>query len=297
MRTHRRAHRNYKNNAQEISLTHYWPNIRDMCKKECIDCNICLQNKYERRPNKQPIGKTPIPTKVGEYIQMDIFYMNNQTYISTIDKYSKYCYIRKLHSKTNCHEYIEEILTQIYPNAKHLMTDNENVFIGIVAKSVYERLSIQHTVTPIHHSTTNSQVERVHSTLIEISTALAQQNNTTPGDELFNAVRQYNKTIHSTTGYRPEDVFFNRERYSDIKEKLKDKQEKLLNYHNKNRHSINYKEGDIIYAKTHRRNKNHIKYSQHKVKEDRGDTILTAKGKVIHKDSIRRQTTPCTSQQ
>lgn len=295
--THRRAHRNYINNAEEILLSYYWPRVREMCKKECIDCNICLQNKYERRPNKQPIGKTPIPTKVGEYIQMDIFYMNNQMHISTIDKYSKYCYIRRIHNKTNFHEYIEEILAQIYPNTKHLMTDNENVFTSVVAKSIYERLKIQHTTTPIHHSTTNSQVERIHGTLIEISTALAQQNNSSPRDELFNAVKQYNKTIHSTTGYRPEDVFFNRERYPDIKGTLEHKQEKLLNYHNKNRHPINYKEGDLIYAKTHRRNKNNIKYSQHKVKEDRGDTILTAKGKIIHKDNIRRQATQCTNQQ
>ena len=177
------------------------------------------------------------------------------------------------------------------------MTDNENVFTSVVAKSIYERLKIQHTTTPIHHSTTNSQVERIHGTLIEISTALAQQNNSSPRDELFNAVKQYNKTIHSTTGYRPEDVFFNRERYPDIKGTLEHKQEKLLNYHNKNRHPINYKEGDLIYAKTHRRNKNNIKYSQHKVKEDRGDTILTAKGKIIHKDNIRRQATQCTNQQ
>ena len=67
-KTHRRAHRNYKNNMQEILFNYVWPNIREMCKKETIDCQICLTNKNERQPNRQPIGKTPIPTKTGEYV-------------------------------------------------------------------------------------------------------------------------------------------------------------------------------------------------------------------------------------
>lgn len=106
-------------------------------KKETIDCQISLTNKYERQPNKQPIATTPIPTKVGEYIQMDIFHMNNNMYLSSTDKYSKYCYLRRLETKVDCHEYIEDILTQVYPNAKNLMTDNENVFIGNMTKVVY----------------------------------------------------------------------------------------------------------------------------------------------------------------
>lgn len=278
---------------QEILLNYFWPNIREMCKKEAIDCQICLINKYERQPNRQPIVKTPIPTKTGEYIQMDIFHMNSCMYISSTDKYSKYCYLRKIHTKANCHEHIEEILTQVYPNSKHLMTDNENVFISNMAKAVCTRLHIQHTATPLNHSTTNTQGERLHSTLIEISTSLASENSTTPGEELFNAIRQYNSTIHSSTGLKPEVVFFNREKYTEIKEILQNNQEKLLLYHNKGRRNITYKPGDIIYSKTDRRNKIAKRYNQHKVKEDRGDTILTTRGKIIHKDNIRKQATQC----
>ena len=158
-------------------------------------------------------------------------------------------------------------------------------------KAIYTRLHIQHTATPLNPSTTNAQVERLHSTLIEISTSLASENNTTPGEELFNAIRQYNSTIHSSTGLKPEVVFFNREKYPEIKEILQNNQEKLLLYHNKGRKNITYKPGDIIYSRTDRRNKIAKRYNQHKVKEDRGDTILTARGKIIHKDSIRKQAT------
>lgn len=274
-------------------MTHYWPNIKEMCRKLVIGCEICLQHKYERQPNKQPIGKTPIPTQVGEYIQMDVFHINNKQYLSSTDRYSKYCFLRKLDTKINCHEYIEEVLTQVYPNAKNLMTDNESIFIGNIAKCLYSRLQITHSVTPIHHSTSNAQVERIHCTLIELCQSLAAENHTAPGDELFNAVRQYNRTIHSSTGHKPEDVFYNREKYPDIKNILEDKQKKLLRHHNKGRQAIIYKPGDIIYSRTDRRNMLATKYNKHKVKEDRGDTILTVRGKIIHKDSIRKNSTPC----
>ena len=68
---------------------------------------------------------------------MDIFHINNNTYLSSIDRYSKFGFIRKLETKLHCHEYIEEVITQVYLNAKYLMTDNKSVFIGNMAKSVY----------------------------------------------------------------------------------------------------------------------------------------------------------------
>ncbi len=285
--THRRAHRNYKNNAQEISLRYYWPNIRDACKKEVQDCEICLTNKYERRPNKQPIGSAPIPNKVGEYIHLDLFFMNNNIYISSTDKYSKFCHLRQIPSKKDTYKYVDEILSQIYPNAKFVMTDNESTLTGICAQQIYRRLQITHTKTPAYHSTTNGQVERTHSTIIELAKVLAHEHSSAPDEQIFEAVRQYNKTIHSVTNEKPEDIFFNQREYPDIKECLQKNQERVLRSHNRNRKQLTYKEGDVIYSKTHRRNKNVKKYAKHIVKEDNGKTITTNNIVIIHKDNIR----------
>lgn len=129
-----------------------------------------------------------------------------------------------------------------------------------MTKFLYNRLQITHSVTPVHHSTSNAQVEWLHSTLIELSQSLAAENKTAPGEEIFNAARQYNKTIHSSTVYKPEDVFFNRKKYPDIRDILEEKQDKLLQYQNKNRKAMTYKPGDIIYSRKDRRNKLATKY-------------------------------------
>lgn len=94
-------------------------------------------------------------------------------------------------------------------------------------------------------------------------------------------------TIHSVANEKPEDVFFNQRGYTDIKERLQQNQERVLRYHNRNRKQLNYKEGDIIYSKTHRRHKYVKKYAKHIVKRDNGETITTNKRVIIHKDNIR----------
>lgn len=44
---------------------------------------------------------------------------NEQQHIlSSIERYPKFCFIRKLENKLHCHVYIEQVLTQVYFNAK-----------------------------------------------------------------------------------------------------------------------------------------------------------------------------------
>lgn len=123
--------------------------------------------------------------------------MDNKLFVSCIDRYSKYLYVHSITNKLNFHESLKEILTQQFPDCETLMTDNEAIFTSHSTKNLYEKYKIAHFTTLIQHSTSNSQVERVHSTLIELTRCLAKQNSSTPGEEIFNAVRTYNSIIHS----------------------------------------------------------------------------------------------------
>ncbi|XP_036342838.1 uncharacterized protein LOC118752096 [Rhagoletis pomonella] len=172
---HRRAHTNYRNKIKELSESYYWPNMQDMAKKAAQICEICKKCKYDRRPNKLLYGKTPIPNEVGTHLHMDKFFMDNQIYITTVDRYSKFCYIRKIPDRKNTFIYLNEILSQIFPYATNLTTDNDPTYVNVVAKSVYDRLHIQHTAVPPLHSTTNGQVERTHSTIVELTNLLVKE--------------------------------------------------------------------------------------------------------------------------
>lgn len=92
--------------------------------------------------------------------------------------------------------------------------------------------------------------------LIKLCQPLAAENKTELGEEIFNAVNQYKhiQTIHSSTEYKPEEVFYNREKYLEIRDILNEKQDKPFRYHNKKRQTITYKTGETVYVKADRRN-------------------------------------------
>lgn len=254
-------------------------------------CEICNTQKYERRPTHQLVGTTPTPTSVGESISMDLFYIDNKQYITSIDRYSKYLKIHQIETKANFTPKLEEILTQDYPNCKFLMTDNEAVLVSNASKMVYKKYNIIHVTAPVQHSSSNGTVERVHSTLIEIIRCLSKQNNSTSSDEIFNAVKQYNTTIHSVTKERPIDVIKNPSGYPEITQRILQNQKQNLAYHNKKRSNRTFQTNDVIFVKGNRRRKDAPAYAKHVVQEDLGNTVLTTKNKTFHKNDIRRNVT------
>jgi len=285
---HNRAHRGADNNYVEAQRSYFWPKMKNDFQKGTKNCEICKTQKYERVPTKQTIGSTPIPTAVRESISMDLFYIDNKIYVTSIDRYSKYLTIHSINSKLNFHEKLEEILTQNYPTCQTLITDNEKILVSNTAKAIYQRYKISHITTPVQHSTSNGQVERVHNTLIEIIRCLSRQNNTTSTEEIFNAVKAYNETIHSVIGERPVDIKLNPKGYPNIPQKILANQQSFLKYHNKNRNKRQFHPGEVIFVKSDRRRKDASAYTKHTVKQDLKDSVLTTKNKVYHKDNIRK---------
>lgn len=169
------------------------------------------------------------------------------------------------------------------------MTDNENIFISQTSQAVFRQRNIAHLTAPVQHSTTNGQVERIHSTILEIANALAKQNSTETVEEVFNAITQYNNTIHSVTKFKPNHVFFNcgNVDLSKVRESIERNQQKTLDYHNKNRVHKTFKPGDVVFLKSDRRRKDKKSYTKHTVQEDQKNTVLTTTGKIIHKDNLR----------
>lgn len=88
------------------------------------------------------------------------------------------------------------------------MTDNDAVFTSQMVEALCRQKNISHATTPVSHSTANGQVERIHSTVLEIANSFAKLNSTDTVDEIFHAVTQYNNTIHSVTKFKPNEVFF-----------------------------------------------------------------------------------------
>ncbi|CAD7012878.1 unnamed protein product [Ceratitis capitata] len=301
--THKRAHRNSRENKLQILEHYYFPAMTKTIKRIIQQCSTCKENKYDRHPTKPKLGETPIPQFPGQILHIDIYMTNRNIVLTALDKFSKYAQTKIIRSRAIEHikEPLRELLFQ-FGVPESVVIDNETSLNSASIKFLLEdTLKIKVFRTPPYSSSVNGQVERFHSTLTEIMRCLKAERNFTSFAELLdNSVYEYNYTVHSTTKKKPIEVFFGRRVSTDpnLFEKareeniceLKRKQTKDLEYHNKTRNPIKiYHPGETIYVKINKRlgTKVSPKFKKEIVKEDRNSTILTESGKIVHKSNIR----------
>lgn len=287
--THARAHRGFDENLKQILRYYYWPTLYKKLKQHIRYCEICNKNKYNRHPKLIPISKAPIPEKEGEQLHIDIFYAEKLIFITCIDAYSKFLVIKQIDNKLNMENKVLEII-QTFPFAKSIMMDNEPSFSSAQFKSSMNRAGLTIYFADPRHSVTNGQVERVHSTLIEISRCIQEEYKIMDYSEvIYRAAKEYNNTIQSTTQQKPCDVLFNRIEHEHLPDQLKTAQAKMLEYHNEKRSPKDYHVGEVIYEKNYgERNKLRPRYKKQVVKEDLGNKVkINNRDRIIHKDNIK----------
>lgn len=159
--------------VNEVMKDYYFPGISKLATEIVTNRKICLEQKYERHPVKQEIGITPIPNAAGELIHIDIFSTDGKYFISAIDKFSKFAMLIPIPSRTIW--VVAPAILQVvnsYRYVKCLFCDNEGAFNSKYIKAMLERFGIELRNSAPLHSCSNGQVERFHSTILEIGRCL-----------------------------------------------------------------------------------------------------------------------------
>lgn len=303
LNTHKRAHRNAQENKIQILEKHYFPRMSRKINNILKNCTICKENKYDRHPNNQIINPTPIPNYPGHILHIDIFLTNKTLVLTAIDKFTKLAQAKIIKSRS-----VEDIrrplrdLLFFFSVPEVVVIDNEKSLNSITIIAMMEdELNIRVFKTPPYKSEVNGQIERFHSTLTELMRCINSENNDIPFEELLErSVKEYNYSVHSTTGKKPVELFYGRsinanpENFEENRQKnierLKRKQEKDIKFHNKRRKPIKtYRAGDTIYVKHNKRlgTKLTVRYKQETVKENKNSVVITESGRTIHKSNIR----------
>lgn len=101
-------------------------------------------------------------------------------------------------------------LMNVFPHAKQIYCDNEPSLNSETIRTLMSnRFSVSIANAPPLHSTSNGQVERFHSTLLEIARCLKLQKGLTDTTNLImQAAIEYNRSIHSVKGEKPAVLLF-----------------------------------------------------------------------------------------
>jgi len=187
-----------------------------------------------------------------------------------------------------------------------IVSDNERGLLCPTVQLLHnylQSLGITVYYTPSQKSEVNGQVERFHSTFLEIHRCLKKENRNLNVTELvFIAVDRYNNSSPNTNR-KAVDIFlnrtsrknyqglnnFNEQTQEDIRGLLLHKQKMSTDRLNKHRNRpTQYNQGDTVYVFNRQiKSKAKNRFKPEEVEGDGRVTVKTKSGKVFHKSHIK----------
>lgn len=307
---HDRAHRGIQENLEVLKRKFFFPRMKSKVSKFIHLCSTCKAAKYDRKPYKITLAEVPIPKKPFEIIHVDLFISSPNTFLSAVDKFSRFGILIPIKSKSIPD--VRGALTRLFATYKQpemIVSDNEPALKSIEIRGLLEDLNIKTYYTPSNRSESNGIVERFHSTIAEIFRCIKSRHQNLSPKELFNlAVSHYNATIHSAHNMKPIEVFYaqrdgqllpldlaemmkmKEKLYDEVVLQLEKKHKKDHENHNKSRESgPTLKENDVVYVERQGiRNKTKPAFEPVTVLEDREKTFIDSKGRKLHKENLKR---------
>lgn len=206
---HDRAHRGTNEVEAQIRRSYFFPNMAKLIKIYSDACPHCNKHKYERNPYNIKITPRPITDKPFERVHMDIFIIAKHSFLSLIDSFSKHLQMNYIKTKNLAH--VQKALSKYFSSfgvPKKIITDHETTFRSIQLRNFLSQLGccLEYAAS----SESNGQIERTHSTIIEIynSNKYKFQNLGTKSIVKL-SVALYNETVHSCTKLKPNEIMFN----------------------------------------------------------------------------------------
>lgn len=301
---HERAHRGLTEIESQLKRSYFFPNMHKKIKQLINSCTICTQHKYDRKPYNIKISPRPVENGPFHRIHMDIFGMDKHYYLSLICAFSKHLQLIEIKSRNMVD--IRNALSQYFRTfrpPRKIICDHEASFTSIQMQEFLARFGT--IIEFAASSESNGQIEKTHSTIIELFNTNKHKFNDNSSPEIIQIVTSlYNDTVHSATLFTPNEIIFNpgytspaeisqnaEKIFHTVGNQLKKSAEKMKKYNHTKEDPPFIAEGQIIYLKKNTRKKLDPRYSNAKCKENKEKTIKIGKRNVKRsKNKIKRIT-------
>lgn len=299
----------------------YFPNMKSIITKTINNCDKCKIHKYDRNPPKIQYEIPEIPQKPLEIVHIDIYTINNNQILTLIDKFSKFAagFTLKARTSVTVLRALKSYIS-LYGIPKKIVCDQGPEFTANIFQDFCKQIKTKLHITSFQQTSSNSPVERLHSTLTEIYRIILSTRKehklTTEHEEMLNeTLITYNNAIHSATKYTPYELFFGRPYiflktldstgeheyltklneflnilYPEIKERVSRVTQAKLDKLNKSREPAEDRDrNEVVFRKEARRNKLTPRFSKHLISKNNKVTVITNRDRKIHKSKLRRR--------
>lgn len=206
---HERAHRGINEVENQIRRSYFFPKMHRLITNYINGCRVCYAHKYDRKPYNIKISPRPITDKPFKRVHMDIFIISGQNFLSLIDSFSKHLQMIPMNTK-NLVDVQDALNTYIstFMAPRLIVTDHETTFQSNQLRQFLANFGTQ--LEYASSSESNGQIEKTHSTIIEIFNTNKHKFRGNDTRTIVKAsVALYNDSVHSTTTFKPNEVIFN----------------------------------------------------------------------------------------
>ena len=207
---HNLTHNGINETYEQLKRKYFWPNMKVMITHEINKCELCLKTKYERNPYNVKMQGPLLARKPFDTLFMDTFSFQNSKFLTIIDSFSRYAQAYYVKDGTGL-----TILNKIrhyfshHSIPKKIVCDEGKEFHNKTLIEFCKFNKIELHFTTINNPSSNSPIERLHSTLLEKLRVLKlKEPNETPQNQMISAVLIYNQSIHTSTGFSPFSILY-----------------------------------------------------------------------------------------
>ena len=143
----------------------YWPGMVSQIQDTVEKCEICALNN-KKANHKEPMIPSHLPNRPSSKIGADLFELNGQHYLLTVDYYSKWPEVEKLDGLET--KFVIAYLKKQFSRfgyVDEVVTDNGPQFSSVEFKRFAEDYNFVHSTISPHYSQSNGQTERFVQTV------------------------------------------------------------------------------------------------------------------------------------
>ena len=154
------AHQGIEKTRRLARETVYWININKDIEKMCQSCTLCQQ--YQDANKREPLEPHDIPSRPWKYLASDLFEINGQQYLLTVDRYTKYPLVDEMPSPVTSKAVADKIkgYTSLFGRPDEIMTDNGPQYTGQAFQNFIASWDIKHITSSPHYAKSNGFIER-----------------------------------------------------------------------------------------------------------------------------------------
>ena len=212
------GHAGESKTLQQLKCRFYWPGCSLDVKDWCQTCSVCASRKTNTPKNCAPLQtiKAGSPMQVIAVNTMGPLpeSSNNNSYILVVaDYFTRWIEAYAIHNQeaaTVAQKLVDDVFCRL-GIPKQLHSDQGKQFESKLIQELCKILKISKTRTTAYHPQCDGLIERFNRTLQEMIATITAYHPFDWEEALPNVCIAYNTSVHSTTGYSPFYLMYERE--------------------------------------------------------------------------------------